>query len=90
MLAIPLLSPRASTWLLLLATPAVVCLLDRWPALSARWRTAAGVGLGVMSLAAIDVFSPGTGAVLAGSAVVPVAASVLLVAVASLRQKGLA
>lgn len=90
MLAIPLLSSSASMWLVLLATPAVVCLLDRWGDMPARWRVVGGVSVGVMSLAAIDLFGSDTPAALARSAVVTVAASVLLVVVAGLRRKGLA
>jgi len=38
MLLIPLVSPQGWDYVLLLATPAVVCLVDRWGELTKWWQ----------------------------------------------------
>ena len=55
MLLIPLLSPQGWDYVLLLATPAVVCLVDRWRDLTPPWRVALGVALATMSLTVFDI-----------------------------------
>jgi hypothetical protein len=90
LLLIPLLSSRGSEPLLLLATPAVICLVDRWGDVSTRWRLVTGLALAAMSAAALDLFGPGVRQAVSGSAVITVAAVVTAVATAHLRWKGLA
>src|SRR5690606_25648964 len=53
MLLVPLLSARAGDYTLLLATPAVVCLVDRWREISPRWRAVAGAGFMTMPVAVV-------------------------------------
>ena len=55
MLLIPLISPQGWDYVLLLATPAVVCLVDRWRELTAGWQWALGVALALMGLTIFDV-----------------------------------
>ncbi len=55
MLLIPLLSPQGWDYVLLLATPAVVCLLDRWRELTRAWQAALGLALVLMCLTMFDV-----------------------------------
>jgi len=55
MLLIPLVSPQGWDYVLLLATPAVVCLVDRWGELTKWWQWALGVALAVMGLTIFDV-----------------------------------
>ena len=55
MLLVPLLSPQGWDYLLLLGTPAVVCLLDRWSEVTQRWRVATAVSLGLMGLTIFDL-----------------------------------
>ena len=43
LLLIPLLSPQGWDYVLLLGTPAVVCLLDRWSEVSREWKIATAV-----------------------------------------------
>ena len=43
MLLIPLLSPQGWDYVLLLATPAVVCLVDRWREFTRLWQWGLGV-----------------------------------------------
>jgi hypothetical protein len=55
MTLIPLLSPQGWDYVLLLATPAVALLLDRWSDLTPGWRVLVALALGVMGLAVYDV-----------------------------------
>ena len=55
LLLIPLLSPQGWDYVLLLGTPAVVCLLDRWPEVSRKWKIATAVSLALMGLTIFDV-----------------------------------
>lgn len=89
LLLIPLLSSRGSESLLLLATPAVILLIDRWSEVSPRWRLATGLALATMWASALDVFGPGVRQAVTGSAVVTVAALTIVVATAHLRWKAL-
>jgi len=55
MLLIPLLSPQGWDYVLLLATPAVVCLVDRWREFPRFWQWGLGVALALMSLTMFDI-----------------------------------
>jgi hypothetical protein len=55
MLLIPLLSPQGWDYVLLLATPAVVCLVDRWRELSAAWRWPMAAAVVLMCLTQFDL-----------------------------------
>ena len=55
MLLIPLVSPQGWDYVLLLATPAVVCLVDRWRELTRLWQWGLGVALALMCLTMFDV-----------------------------------
>ena len=55
MLLIPLLSPQGWDYVLLLATPAVVCLVDRWREFTRLWQWGLGVALALMSLSMFDI-----------------------------------
>jgi hypothetical protein len=55
MLLVPLLSPQGWDYVLLLGTPAVVCLLDRWGEIGPRWRAVTLGSLGLMGLTVFDV-----------------------------------
>jgi len=90
LLLVPLLSSRGTEYLLLLATPAVICLLDRWSDVSARWQVVTGLGLVTMSMAALDIFGPSIRDTVTGSGVITLAALVVVVATAHLRWKALA
>ena len=41
--------------MLLLATPAVVCIVDRWPELTTAWRWGLAVALAMMGLTMFDI-----------------------------------
>jgi hypothetical protein len=55
MLLIPLISPQGWDYVLLLATPAVVCLVDRWGELTRPWQFGLGLALALMGLTIFDV-----------------------------------
>lgn len=55
MLLIPLVSPQGWDYVLLLGTPAVVCVLDRWSRLSRAWQTLALASLVLMGLTFFDL-----------------------------------
>jgi alpha-1,2-mannosyltransferase len=55
MLLIPLVSPQGWDYLLLLATPAVVCLVDRWREFRRPWQWGAGLALALMGLSSFDL-----------------------------------
>ena len=55
MLLVPLLSPQGWDYVLLLGTPAVVCLVDRWRELGRPWQWLLGVALALMCLTMFDV-----------------------------------
>jgi hypothetical protein len=90
MLLIPLLSSRSTEYVLLLATPAVICLLDRWGETRMPWRTVAGLALVTMSVGAVGVFGTGFRSFMTGSGVMTVAALGIVLALTHLRWKGLA
>ncbi len=55
MLLMPLISPQGWDYVLLLATPAVVCLVDRWPELTWRWQCGLAIALALMGLTMFDL-----------------------------------
>lgn len=55
MLLIPLVSPQGWDYVLLLATPAVVCLVDRWREFQGLWRWGLGLALALMGLTIFDI-----------------------------------
>jgi hypothetical protein len=55
MLLVPLISPQGWDYVLLLATPAVLCVVDRFREMTVPWRIAAGVALAFMSFSIYDL-----------------------------------
>jgi hypothetical protein len=90
MMLIPLLSPQGWDYVLLLATPAVVCLMDRWHETPTVWRVVSGVSLILMSFTFFDVMGRSLYGTFMARSVVSVAAAGLALSVAQLRWKELA
>jgi hypothetical protein len=90
MILIPLLSPQGWDYLLLLATPAVVCLMDRWGETATPWRVASGLALILMSFTLFDLMGRSLYSHFMAQSIITVAAVALVVAVAQLRWKQLA
>ena len=55
LLLVPLVSPQGWDYVLLLATPAVVCLVDRWRELTRPWQWGLGVAIALMCLTTFDL-----------------------------------
>ena len=89
MLLVPLLSPQGWDYVLLLGTPAVVCLLDRWPEVDREWRAVVAVALVLMGLTIFDVMGRTLYARFMATSIVSVAAITVAVALAHLRWKAL-
>jgi hypothetical protein len=85
MLLIPLLSPQGWDYVLLLATPAVMCLVDRWSDVDAGWQTATGLGLALMGLTIFDLMGRALYARFMSLSLVTVAAIGTAMALAHLR-----
>jgi hypothetical protein len=89
MLVVPLLSPQGWDYVLLLATPAVVCLLDRWSDVSRAWRATIGVSLALMGLTLFDVMGRALYGRFMALSIVTVAAIATAAALVHLRWKAL-
>ena len=90
MLVIPLLSPQGWDYVLLLGTPAVVCLVDRWSEVSLDWRIATALSLGLMGLTMFDLMGRTMYGQFMALSLVSVAALGAAVALTHLRWKSLA
>lgn len=90
MVLMPLISPQGWDYVLLLATPAAVCLLDRWRELGRVWQAATATSLAVMGLTLFDVMGRALYGRFMALSLVTVAALVLPVALWHLRQRELA
>lgn len=90
MLFIPLFSPQGWDYVLLLATPAVVVLLDRWKELDTGWKLYTGAALGLMGLTIFDVMGRELYARFMALSIVTVAACSIAVSLWHLRNKRLA
>jgi hypothetical protein len=90
MLFVPLLSPQGWDYVLLLATPAVVVLMDRWSELDAGWKLYTAAALGLMGLTIFDVMGRALYARFMGLSIVTVAAGSVAVALWHLRNRRLA
>lgn len=55
MLLIPLISPQGWDYVLLLGTPAVVCLVDRWRLVALEWKIFFGAALALLGLTIFDL-----------------------------------
>lgn len=88
MALIPLLSPQGWDYVLLLSTPAVALLIDRWSALTAGWRGLVALSLGVMGLAIYDVLGRELYGRFMALSIVSVCALAMVAALAHLRLTG--
>jgi hypothetical protein len=89
MLVVPLLSPQGWDYVLLLGTPAVVCLVDRWQGLGGVWRLVVAVALATMCLTAFDVMGRAAYGQFMRLSVITVAAIAVVAALARVRSRRL-
>lgn len=90
MLLIPLVSPQGWDYILLLATPAVVCLVDRWREFPRLWQWGLGLALALMCLSSFDLMGRALYGRFMALAVVSVCALVVAVGLLRTRQLRLA
>ena len=90
MLLIPLVSPQGWDYVLLLATPAVVCLVDRWREFSRPWQATLGVALALMCLTMFDLMGRALYGRFMSLSVITVCALVVAAGLAHARRRGLA
>jgi len=90
MLAVPLLSPQGWDYVLLLATPAVMCLMDRWGDVTGGWRLFTGAALALMGLTIFDVMGRDLYGRFMALSIVTVAAMATAGSLAHLRWRALA
>lgn len=90
MLLVPLLSPQGWDYVLLLATPAVVCLVDRWREVGTAWRWLIAVAMAAMSFSLFNVMGRTLYGQFMALSLVTVCAIVLALGLAHLRRRALA
>jgi hypothetical protein len=90
MLLIPLLSPQGWDYVLLLGTPGVICLIDRWRELGRRWQAVTTIALVTMCLTIFDLMGRALYGRFMALSLVSVAAIVLAGALVRLRWRRLA
>jgi hypothetical protein len=90
MLLIPVISPQGWDYVLLLATPAVVCLVDRWRELTRPWQWGLGVALALMGLTMFDVMGRTLYGQFMALSVVSVCALTVAAGLVHVRWRGLA
>lgn len=90
MLLVPLVSPQGWDYVLLLGTPAVVCVIDRWPELSWRWKAWTAVSLVLMGLTVYDLMGRELYARFMALSIITLAAFGLVAVLVHLRHRGLA
>jgi hypothetical protein len=89
MLLVPLLSPQGWDYVLLLGTPAVVCLVDRWRELGPIWQGLVGASLAALSFTTFDVMGRAAYGTFMDLSLVTVAAVGLVAALAHVRWRQL-
>ena len=90
LLLVPLLSPQGWDYVLLLATPAVVLVLDRWKDVGVAWRAVTAIALAVMGLTQFDLMGRALYGRFMATSAVTVAAIALTIAIVHLRWRRLA
>jgi len=90
MLLVPLLSPQGWDYVLLLATPGVLCLLDRWAEIGRSWQWLSGAALALMGLTLFDVMGRDLYGRFMALSIVSVATVALAATLVHLRARALA
>ena len=90
LLLVPLLSPQGWDNVLLLTTPAVVCLVDGWGDLGPAWRGLVAASLAAMGLTLYDVLGRSLYTRFMALSLVSVCAILVAVSLAPVRWKALA
>ena len=87
---IPLISPQGWVYVLLLGTPAVLLLVDRWASVPIAWRVVAAAGIGFMSFTIYDLLGRKLYMYVMSLNIIGIAAFVVFLVVIGLRHRRLA
>ena len=90
LLIIPLVSPQGWDYVLLLGTPAVICVIDRWRELQTPWRFVSGLALALMGLSLFDLMGRAAYTQFMAWSVVSVCAVIVAATLAQIRLRALA
>jgi hypothetical protein len=90
LLVMPLISPQGWDYVLLLATPAIVCLVDRFMAMALAWRVVTAAGLALTSFTIYDLVGRTLYFALMASSGITIGALLLASSLVGLRIKSLA
>jgi hypothetical protein len=90
MIFVPLLSPQGWDYVLLIAAPALFCLLDRWREVWVPWKIGSAVGIALVSFTIFDLLGRGLYTRLMAMSVVSIGALLLVFCLAHLRWRSLA
>ena len=90
LLIIPLISPQGWDYVLLLGTPAVVCVIDRWRELETPWRWVSGLALALMGFSLFDLMGRAAYSQFMALSIVSVCAVVIAATLAQIRLRALA
>ncbi len=85
LLLIPLLTPQGWDYMLLLGTPAILCLLDRWGELGRAWQAPVAAALVLIALPMREILGLSITRQVMGTGILTVAALVLVAALVGLR-----
>ena len=90
MLLVPVLSPQGWDYLLILAAPAFLCVLDRWSDVARTWRVISVLAIGLISFTIFDLLGRAIYTKLMAISIMTVAAIALVACLANLRWRALA
>ena len=90
MLIVPIISPQGWDYVLLLATPAVICIVDRWRLVTRPWRFATGAAIFFMSFTIFDLMGRTLYRFMMDISIMTIAILTLAVCLLNLRLRGIA
>ena len=90
MLLIPIISPQGWDYVLLLAAPAVICIVDRWKQVTVPWRIVTAVAIAFMSFTVYDLIGRPAYRFMMDISVMTVAVLTLAVCLVNIRVRALA
>jgi len=90
LMLVPVLSPQGWDYLLLLSTPAILCIVDRWRDTSIPWRVVAALGIFGMSFTLFDLLGRYLYSRAMQINVVTIAVILVVACLTNLRRKALA
>jgi hypothetical protein len=90
MLLVPIISPQGWDYVLLLAAPAIICLVDRWKLVSVPWRVTTATAMALMSFTMYDLIGRSAYRFMMEISIMTVAVLTLVVCLVNLRVQKLA